>query len=279
MRNASSTRCPSYRRRAQGPGSPRSCRRCVSDRACTSASRSRRAWRRSGSPSVRGDSLTYRELDRRANALAWHLRSLGSGRDVLVGLAPSARSSSSSGSSGSSKAGGAYLPLDPAYPQGAPRLHARGRRVRGRRDGARLRCDDFDGERARRSSCSTGAADEAAPRTRYSGAAPRNLAYVIYTSGSTGRPKGVLVTPRQRRRACSTRPTSGSASASDDVWTLFHSYAFDFSVWEMWGALLYGGRLVVVPYWVSRSPEAFRELARRRRASRCSTRRRRRSAS
>src|SRR5689334_1018121 len=48
----------------------------------------------------------------------------------------------------------------------------------------------------------------------------------------------------------------------DDVWTLFHSYAFDFSVWELWGALLYGGRLVVVPYWVSRSPEAFYELVR-----------------
>ena len=47
---------------------------------------------------------------------------------------------------------------------------------------------------------------------------------------------------------------------SEDVWTLFHSYAFDFSVWEMWGALLYGGRLVVVPYWVSRTPEAFHEL-------------------
>ena len=47
---------------------------------------------------------------------------------------------------------------------------------------------------------------------------------------------------------------------SDDVWTLFHSSAFDFSVWEMWGALLYGGRLVVVPYRVSRSPEAFHAL-------------------
>src|SRR6185295_3830335 len=45
-----------------------------------------------------------------------------------------------------------------------------------------------------------------------------------------------------------------------DVWTLFHSYAFDFSVWEMWGALLYGGRLVIVPYWVSRSPDAFYEM-------------------
>ena len=52
-----------------------------------------------------------------------------------------------------------------------------------------------------------------------------------------------------------------------DVWTLFHSYAFDFSVWELWGALLYGGRLVVVPYWVSRSPEAFLELLRRERVT------------
>ena len=47
---------------------------------------------------------------------------------------------------------------------------------------------------------------------------------------------------------------------ASDVWTLFHSYAFDFSVWELWGALLYGGRLVVVPYWVSRVAEAFHEL-------------------
>ena len=57
------------------------------------------------------------------------------------------------------------------------------------------------------------------------------------------------------------------ASEQDDVWTLFHSYAFDFSVWELWGALLYGGRLVVVPYWVSRSPEAFRELLLRERVT------------
>src|SRR5262245_19823648 len=47
---------------------------------------------------------------------------------------------------------------------------------------------------------------------------------------------------------------------SDDVWTMFHSYAFDFSVWEIWGALLYGGKLVVVPYLLSRSPENFYQL-------------------
>ena len=69
---------------------------------------------------------------------------------------------------------------------------------------------------------------------------------------------------RQRERASSTPPTAGFGFGRDDVWTLFHSYAFDFSVWEIWGALLYGGRLVVVPYWVSRDPGRFHRAARAR---------------
>ena len=89
---------------------------------------------------------------------------------------------------------------------------------------------------------------------------PDHLAYVIYTSGSTGKPKGVADHAPQRDPAVRRPPTPGSTSTTGDVWTLFHSYAFDFSVWELWGALLYGGRLVVVPYWVSRSPGAFHEL-------------------
>jgi amino acid adenylation domain-containing protein len=79
-------------------------------------------------------------------------------------------------------------------------------------------------------------------------------AYVIYTSGSTGGPKGVVVP-----HAAVVRLLAGTRDAfgfgPEDVWTLFHSYAFDFSVWEMWGALAHGGRLVVVPRAVSRSPE------------------------
>ncbi|WP_084693310.1 non-ribosomal peptide synthetase [Actinomadura atramentaria] len=83
-----------------------------------------------------------------------------------------------------------------------------------------------------------------------------NAAYVIYTSGSTGRPKGVVVTHRNVVRLFGVaRGLLGFGAG--DVWTLFHSCAFDFSVWELWGPLLFGGRLVVVPYAVSRSPEDF----------------------
>ncbi len=88
---------------------------------------------------------------------------------------------------------------------------------------------------------------------------PESAAYVIYTSGSTGAPKGVVVTHANVLRLFDATEALFGFGA-DDVWTLFHSYAFDFSVWEMWGALLYGGTLVVVPFDVSRDPEAFREL-------------------
>jgi non-ribosomal peptide synthetase component F len=88
---------------------------------------------------------------------------------------------------------------------------------------------------------------------------PQQPAYVIYTSGSTGRPKGVVVSHENAARLFTA--TDGWFSfAADDVWTLFHSYAFDFSVWETFGALGYGGRLVIVPQLVSRSPEEFLDL-------------------
>ncbi|WP_347359759.1 AMP-binding protein, partial [Streptomyces sp. 150FB] len=91
------------------------------------------------------------------------------------------------------------------------------------------------------------------------GSVSGDLAYVIYTSGSTGTPKGVMVEHRNVTRLFSA--TEGwFGFGGGDVWTLFHSFAFDFSVWEMWGALLYGGRLVVVPQAVTRSPREFYEL-------------------
>ncbi len=88
---------------------------------------------------------------------------------------------------------------------------------------------------------------------------PEQLAYVIYTSGSTGTPKGVLV-PHSNVMRLFHATDAWFGFGAQDVWTLFHSSAFDFSVWEIWGALLHGGRLVVVPFMVSRSPQAFYEL-------------------
>ncbi|MGH3190637.1 MAG: amino acid adenylation domain-containing protein, partial [Streptosporangiaceae bacterium] len=97
---------------------------------------------------------------------------------------------------------------------------------------------------------------EPGPGKRAGAPRPASPAYVIYTSGSTGTPKGVVVTHQNvtclfgaARQILDTGPA--------DVWSLFHSYAFDFSVWEMWGPLLRGGCLVVVPYQVSRSPAEF----------------------
>src|SRR5262249_34278948 len=87
----------------------------------------------------------------------------------------------------------------------------------------------------------------------------QDIAYIIYTSGSTGKPKGVRVTHHNVLRLFS-RTDHWYGFNSADVWTLFHSYAFDFSVWEIWGALFYGGRLVIVPYLTSRSPDEFYKL-------------------
>ncbi len=88
---------------------------------------------------------------------------------------------------------------------------------------------------------------------------PDHLAYVIYTSGSTGRPKGAQLTHRNVVRLLGGTQEWFNFNERD-VWTLFHSFAFDFSVWEIFGALVYGGRLVVVPHEVSRSPEDFLQL-------------------
>ncbi|WP_455901807.1 non-ribosomal peptide synthase/polyketide synthase [Rhodococcus gordoniae] len=95
---------------------------------------------------------------------------------------------------------------------------------------------------------------------------PDAAAYVIYTSGSTGRPKGVVV-PHRTVVTLLTDTTEMFGFDAADVWTLFHSYAFDFSVWELWGALAHGARLVVVDYHTARNPQEFLALLRRERVT------------
>ncbi|HEV2733950.1 MAG TPA: amino acid adenylation domain-containing protein, partial [Longimicrobiaceae bacterium] len=204
--------------------------------------------------------LTYAELDRRADRLARRLRALGVGPEVRVALCLERGLEMLVSLLAVLRAGGAYVPLDPAYPPERLRflLEDSGARVLLAREAFLPRLSPFSGatlcpERERLSV--EAHADTALPET----AGPQSLAYVIYTSGSTGAPKGVEVTHANVLRLF--RATEeGFGFGAEDVWTLFHSYAFDFSVWELWGALLYGGRLVVVPREVSRDPEAFRAL-------------------
>jgi acyl transferase domain-containing protein/non-ribosomal peptide synthetase component F/glutamate-1-semialdehyde aminotransferase/thioesterase domain-containing protein/acyl carrier protein len=207
-----------------------------------------------------GRSLTYDELNGRANQVAHHLRALGVGRDVLVGLYVERSLDMVIGLLGILKAGGAYLPIDPVYPHDrvlfmlddarAPVLVTQSSLAQALPPHqARLVGLDTNGAALDRESTANPAIDTA----------PDDLAYVIYTSGSTGTPKGTLVTHHNVTRLMRATEAWFEFEASD-VWTLFHSHAFDFSVWEIWGALCYGGRLVIVPYRTSRSPEEFHRL-------------------
>jgi amino acid adenylation domain-containing protein/non-ribosomal peptide synthase protein (TIGR01720 family) len=209
------------------------------------------------------ESLSYAELNHRANRLAHHLRDLGVVPDQLVGLRIERSIEMVIGILGILKAGGAYLPLDPAYPKDRVAFMLEDSQVAVVVTQKELAAD-FDGSEVKRVLI-----DEPLP-LRDSNPAPvstaDNLAYVIYTSGSTGKPKGAQITHYNVTRLFeATDPWYHFDK--NDVWTLFHSYAFDFSVWELWGALLYGGRVVIVPYWTSRSPEAFRELLLRERVT------------
>ncbi|HEY0605582.1 MAG TPA: condensation domain-containing protein, partial [Herpetosiphonaceae bacterium] len=211
--------------------------------------------------------LSYQELDRRANQVAQYLRSLGVGPEVHVGICIEPSLDVIVGLLGILKAGGAYVPIDPAYPAQrqaliladaqAPVLLTQ-QRIAAElpESAARIVCLDAEWPAIAR-----------LPDTPPASAVtPDHLAYVIYTSGSTGTPKGVQVTHANAGRLFAATDDWFHFDARD-VWTLFHSTAFDFSVWEIWGALLYGGRLVVVPYWISRSPDAFAELLRRERVT------------
>ena len=203
-----------------------------------------------------GESLSYAQLNRRANWLAHRLRELGVTPDQLVGLHTKRGIEMVVGIIGILKAGGAYLPLDPVYPRDrvAFMLEDSGVQVVVTQQGLIENLEGTHGTRVLLDELLSGSDNNPVPV-----ATADNLAYVIYTSGSTGKPKGALITHHNVTRLFDATEDWYHFDERD-VWTLFHSYAFDFSVWELWGALLYGGRLIVVPYWISRSPEEFREL-------------------
>ncbi|GAB1818979.1 amino acid adenylation domain-containing protein [Herbidospora sp. RD11066] len=216
--------------------------------------------------------LTYAGLNARADALAHRLRAEGAGPEVRVGVRLPRGADLVTALLAVAKSGAAYVPLDPGHPEA---------RLAGIAEdaGIVITLDLVRPEvRLARMDVNAGAVlDPARPKARPTpiagisitvetpGTAPATeptvdrLAYVIYTSGSTGRPKGVEVAHRNLGRLV-TADRDRFGFGPDDVWAMCHSPAFDFSVWEMWGALAHGGRLVVVPHDVARDPEALATL-------------------
>lgn len=212
-----------------------------------------------------GVSLSYAELNARANRLANHLIALGVRPEARVAVALERGIEMIVAVLATLKAGGGYVPLDPAYPaarlthmltDSAPFVLLTTTQVRAGLPPLPRALPTLALDMASPPWASCSPLD---PDRRAMGLAPRHLAYVIYTSGSTGLPKGVMVEHANVVRLFDATQ-SWYGFGAGDVWTMFHSFAFDFSVWEIWGALLYGGRLVVVSQATSRSPRDFYEL-------------------
>ncbi|MCZ4587507.1 amino acid adenylation domain-containing protein [Rhodococcus opacus] len=187
------------------------------------------------------ETLTYAELDERSAAVATSLSAAGVVAGDLVAVALAQSPDLIAAVVGVVRAGAVYLPVDPQYPA---------ERIQYLLDDAKPVAVIADADAPPVSTSYPRAVN------KYSRA---RSAYVIYTSGSTGRPKGVLVTHGNvLSLLANTRDEFGFGP--DDVWTMFHSPAFDFSVWEMWGALTSGGRLVLVDHFLARSPREFQDV-------------------
>ncbi|WP_432401626.1 amino acid adenylation domain-containing protein [Wukongibacter sp. M2B1] len=204
--------------------------------------------------------LSYRELNEKANQLSRVLRDKGVISDSIVSIMMERSPDMIIAALATLKAGGAYLPIDPHYP--VDRItymleNSQTRILLTQKDledtiefeGITLCIDDesfYTGDGANISRVNS----------------PENLAYIIYTSGTTGKPKGVMIEHRNVVRLMFNDRMQFDFNEKD-VWTMFHSFCFDFSVWEMYGALLYGGKLVIVPQLTAQNTGEYLKLLRR----------------
>jgi fengycin family lipopeptide synthetase D len=219
-----------------------------------------------------GQSLIYREVNRQANRLAAVLREKGVRPNQIIALLLDRSPSMIIGMLAILKAGGAYLPLDPNHPQNRVLAILNDSRTAILLSETKvIQNNSFAGLQENSMAeiiamdhilqGDNGVETNPVPVNQ-----PSDLAYVIYTSGSTGQAKGAMIEHRNVVRLLFNDRFAFDFS-DQDVWTMFHSYTFDFSVWEMYGALLYGGKLVMVPKLTAQNPAQYLELLKRERVT------------
>ena len=203
-----------------------------------------------------GESISYRQLQEKSNQLAWWLRQEGVATGSIVALLTDRSIDTIVGMLAILKAGGAYLPIDVDYPaeriqymlsdSAASLLLTTHKEFAVNQNIPTIWLQDD-----RIASYSLESPDHINQ--------PEDVCYIIYTSGTTGRPKGVMIDHSNVVRLLFNASLPFDFTA-DDVWTMFHSHCFDFSVWEIYGALLYGGKLVIVPKDIAKDPVLYLKI-------------------
>lgn len=208
--------------------------------------------------------FTYIELNNRANQLAYLLRDKGVARDTIVGLLMDKSALTVIGMLGIIKAGGAYLPVDVEYPQERIDYMLQDSRLQ-----LLVTCSEWKSLVAGNQACvlldELSPTNDNIPNPAHINK-PEDLCYIIYTSGTTGKPKGVMVEHKNVVRLLFNDAFQLDFSGND-VWTMFHSHCFDVSVWEMYGALLRGGKLVIVPRMDAMDPGKYLHILKKHQVS------------
>lgn len=216
--------------------------------------------------SYEGEEMTYQQLDLKAHIMTLNLVLLNVRPGDRVGLCLERSFDLIASMLAILKAGAIYIPMDPAWPE---------ERLSYTCDNAEIHLVITDRKTFPASEGLRLIAPAELEKPIYdarvsvpteSELSTSDAAYVIYTSGSTGKPKGVVI-PHQNVVSLLAATRADFGLNGNDSWTFFHSAAFDFSVWEIWGSLLTGARLVIVPYWVSRAPDEFIQLVREQKVS------------
>lgn len=204
------------------------------------------------------EEITYKELNERANKLAHYLINYFNIKDNMICICLDKSVEMIVTILAVLKAGGIYVPIDPSYPSERIKyiisdckakiiiVSEKSHSIFNKKDLKLVNINRITVENESKENL----------KLKFNG---EESAYVIYTSGSTGRPKGVLI-PHYNVVRLFKETEKWYGFNEKDVWTMFHSFAFDFSVWEIWGALLFGGKLIVIPYEVSRSFRNVYEL-------------------